>query len=90
MRANRIQIVDFRETYGSGFQLQMMVIFHDYPIPKNTTPAEELKLLADRFAARQEAKVTNSRSGIPLRRKLNRFEGFFFRFAFFCWRRRTA
>jgi hypothetical protein len=40
-------------------------VFHDYPVPKNTTLAEELRLFADRMAARQEAKVTHSPPGSP-------------------------
>jgi hypothetical protein len=35
-------------------------VFHDYPVPKNTTLAEDLRFLSDRVAARQEARVTHS------------------------------
>jgi hypothetical protein len=34
-------------------------VFHDYPVPKDTTLAEDLRFLCDRVAARQEAKVTH-------------------------------
>jgi hypothetical protein len=40
-------------------------VFHDYPVPKNTTLAEELRLFADRVAARQEAKVTHQPPDSP-------------------------
>lgn len=33
---------------------------HDYPVPKGTTLADELKLMADRVAARQEARAIAS------------------------------
>lgn len=34
-------------------------VFHDYPVPKNTTLAEDLRHFADRVSARQEARVTH-------------------------------
>jgi hypothetical protein len=43
-------------------------LFHDYPVPNGTTLADDLRFLADRVAARQEAKVTNPQSDDPARR----------------------
>lgn len=40
-------------------------VFHDYPVPRNTTLAEDLRFLADRVAARQEAKVTHQPPDSP-------------------------
>jgi hypothetical protein len=34
-------------------------LYHEYPVPKNTTLAAELQHFADRVAARQEARVTH-------------------------------
>jgi hypothetical protein len=34
-------------------------LFHEYPVPINTTLSEDLRFLADRVAARQEARITN-------------------------------
>jgi hypothetical protein len=68
LRTNRLQIVERGETIWLRISIADHGIFYDYAIPKNTTLAEELKLLADRVAARREAKITNSRSDIPSRR----------------------
>jgi len=43
-------------------------VFHDYPVPANTTLANDLKFLADRVAARQEAQVTHSQFDSPARK----------------------
>jgi hypothetical protein len=49
----RAEDIFFRVSVAEG-------VFHDYPVPKNTTLAEDLRFLCDRVAARQEAKVTHS------------------------------
>jgi hypothetical protein len=40
-------------------------VSHDYPVPKGTNIATELKLLSDRMEARNQAKVTNQQPDIP-------------------------
>lgn len=38
-------------------------LFHEYQIPADTTIADDLMMVADRNAARQEAKITHSEPG---------------------------
>jgi hypothetical protein len=40
-------------------------LYHEYPVPKNTTLAAELKAFGDRVEARNEAKVTHVRPDKP-------------------------
>jgi hypothetical protein len=40
-------------------------VFHEYPVPKNTTLATELKAFGDRVEARNLAKVTNPQPDSP-------------------------
>jgi hypothetical protein len=40
-------------------------IYHEYPVPKGTTMADELKLFADRAEARNWAKATNQPPDSP-------------------------
>lgn len=39
-------------------------LFHEYPVPRNTTLGEELKVFGDRVEARNAAKATRPTSGI--------------------------
>ena len=40
-------------------------VYHEYPVPKGTTMADELKLFADRVEARNWAKATNQPPDSP-------------------------
>jgi hypothetical protein len=65
---NFVQLLETAEEVWLRSSIGDHGLFHDYPVPKNTTLAEDLRLLADRVAARQEAKVTHPQSGNPGRR----------------------
>jgi hypothetical protein len=65
---NFVQLLETAEEVWLRISIGDHGLFHDYPVPKNTTLAEDLRLLADRVAARQEAKVTHPQSGNPGRR----------------------
>jgi hypothetical protein len=43
-------------------------LFHEYPVPRDTTSAAELKLFGDRVEARNMAKATHQPPDIPDRR----------------------
>jgi len=65
---NYVQLLETKEEVWLRISIGDHGLFHDYPVPKNTTLAEDLRFLADRVSARQEAKVTNPQSGSPERK----------------------
>lgn len=56
-----MQRVQYQETSEKVFFRVFLSehLFHEYPVPKNTTLAEDLKYFADRVEARNEAKATH-------------------------------
>jgi hypothetical protein len=58
-----VQLLETKEEVWLGISIGDHGVFHDYPVPKGTTLAEDLRFLSDRVAARQEAKVTHPQSG---------------------------
>ena len=65
---NYVQLLEREEEVWLRISIGEHGLFHDYPVPKNTTLAEDLRFLADRVAARQEVKVTHPQSGNPDRK----------------------
>jgi hypothetical protein len=61
-----VQLLETKEEVWLRISIGDHGLFHDYPVPKDTTLAEDLRFLADRVAARQEAKVTNPQSATPV------------------------
>jgi hypothetical protein len=62
---NYVQLSETEEMVWLRISIGEHGLFHDYPVPKDTTLAEDLRFLADRVAARQEAKVTHSPPDSP-------------------------
>jgi hypothetical protein len=56
-----MQRVQYLETGGKVFFRVFLSdhLFHEYPVPTNTTLSEELKYFADRIEARNAAKATH-------------------------------
>lgn len=67
---NYVQLLETTEDVWLRISIGGHGLFHEYPVPKATTLAEDLRLLADRVAARHEAKVANAPLGIPGRKTL--------------------
>jgi hypothetical protein len=65
---NYVQLLETKEEVWLRISIGEHGLFHDYPVPINTTLAEDLRFLATRVAARQEVKVTNPQPGNPDRR----------------------
>jgi hypothetical protein len=63
-----VQLVEQEEMVWLRISIGEHGVFHDYGVPRNTTLAEDLRFLADRVAARQEAKATNPQSDNPRRK----------------------
>jgi hypothetical protein len=63
-----VQLLEKEEEVWLRISIGEHGLFHDYPVPKNTTLAEDLRFLADRVAARQETKVTHPQSDSPGRK----------------------
>jgi len=66
---NFVQLLENEEGVWLRISIGDHGVFHDYPVPKNTTLAEDLRFLSDRVAARQEAKVTHSPPDNPTGRR---------------------
>jgi len=60
---NFVQLLETKEEVWLRISIGDHGLFHDYPVPKDTTLAANLRFLSDRVAARQEAKTTNPQSG---------------------------
>jgi hypothetical protein len=65
---NFVQLRETEEEVWLRISIGEHGLFHDYPVPKSTTLADDLRFLADRVAARQEASVTHPQSGNPERK----------------------
>jgi hypothetical protein len=62
---NFVQLIENEEMAWLRISIGDHGIFHDYGVPRNTTLATDLRFLADRVAARQEAKATHSPPDSP-------------------------
>lgn len=57
---NSVQLIETEAEIRLRISIGDQGLFHDYPVPKNTSLAEDLRFLADRVGAREEAELTHA------------------------------